>query len=140
MSFAVEGLLLLMCTWCSYTDLKERRIPNVWTYTAFLVLLVYRMFDPVFLWGLIPAVVLLGCWFFIPPSLSIGEGDIKLLAVIGLGIGFNQTMVVFFYMGLGWLISKIAYRIVKRRKLNFLPLAPFILIGLILAIILKYAI
>ncbi|MGG1669977.1 prepilin peptidase [Paenibacillus sp. NRS-1783] len=135
---ALEGLLFFLCSWCSYTDLKERRISNVCTYAALLILCVIRLFDPVFYLGLVPAILLFLAWLFKPDA--IGEGDIKLFAVIGLAIGFNYTIMVLFWTCLGALIFMTLYRVVKSRKLASIPLAPFILIGLFIAIILKYSI
>ncbi|QDA30202.1 prepilin peptidase [Paenibacillus polymyxa] len=157
MSSAVEGLLLLMCSWFSYTDIKERNISNHWTYAGLSILVIYRLFDPAFFLGLIPAAVLLLCWFFIPRSISkgelsgdqhcslreynppFGEGDIKLFGVIGLALGLERTFAVFFWTCLFAVIFVKSYWIVKRRKLISLPLAPFILLALIFTMILKYA-
>lgn len=137
MSFVVKGLLVLMCSWLSYTDLKERRISNIWTYAALLILCVIRLFDPVFYLGLVPAILLFFGWLFKPDA--IGEGDIKLFAVIGLAIGLDYTITVLFWTCLGALIFMSFYRVIKSRKLASIPLAPFILLGLIATIILQYA-
>ncbi|WP_238656038.1 A24 family peptidase [Paenibacillus piscarius] len=121
--------LIMLCCWFSYTDITERRISNKLTYPAILSLLVLRIgFSPEYLWGLVPGAVLF-LVFMINPRAH-GAGDIKLIALIGMSVGFERTisallmMCIFVYLYLG-------YTKLRSGKLpNSIPLSPFLSLGL----------
>lgn len=137
MSFGFyEGILIAVLIISTITDLKKRIIPNVLTYPTALLFSILRFVDSEvsFLLGLIPAVILFSVYIFIPSS--IGAGDIKLYAVVGLAIGLNATIGVMFWMCVFFLIVVVGRRLMHL-KAHSLPLAPFIFIGYIIVSILE---
>jgi len=136
MNLLITILLLLLSFWFTYTDLKSRVIPNKITHWAILVLLIVRVANPEFYLGLIPAVLLFIIWYVSPASL--GAGDIKLFAIVGLGLGLSETITVLFWTLL--LSSCVFYliRIIKRKRVSALPLAPMITAGIVLSLILEW--
>ncbi|WP_422395306.1 prepilin peptidase [Paenibacillus amylolyticus] len=124
MNLTLLILLIVSCFWFTYTDLRYREIPNKITHWAILVLLFVRIPSPEFYAGLIPAAVLLMIWFFSPSSL--GAGDVKLFAMIGLCMGIEETFTVLFWTLAFFCISVLSIRIMRRRRVDSLPLAPMI--------------
>lgn len=133
MQIAINGLTLILCLWFCYTDLKERRISNALTYPAVIILLLLRLLEPDFYFGLIPAGVLFFCWLINPRWA--GEGDIKLVAVIGLAFGLYPTLTVLFWMGAAATVFIILYQLFARKKIISVPLAPFITIGAVITLL-----
>lgn len=134
MNQALYILLLLGCMWFSYTDLRNRVIPNKITHWAILILLLLRIPSPEFYLGLIPAVAMLFIWCVSPASL--GAGDIKLFAIVGLCIGLPPTFTVFFWTLVFFCITVLFIQVVKRIKVDSLPLAPMITGGIVFTSIL----
>lgn len=63
---------------------------------------------------------------------SLGDGDIKLMAVIGLALGLlNSFIGLFFAAVIGLIFSLI---IIKKNKEGIIPFGPFILIGALLVV------
>lgn len=101
-----------------------------------LFLLVFRVvYSPEYLWGVIPGLVLFLFLIFIISPRSLGAGDVKLVALLGLGIGlepmvvelFLMCIIVFLYLGGRRLLSLEAQRSV--------PLAPFLTMGLLVVVV-----
>lgn len=137
MSFGVYGSILVgLLIISTITDLKKRIIPNVLTYPTVLLFSILRMIEgeTSFFLGVIPAGIFF-VLYLINPSF-IGAGDIKLLAVVGLAIGFNATFGVMFWMCLIFLLVVLGRKLMHR-KAHSLPLAPFIFIGYIIVFILE---
>ena len=66
---------------------------------------------------------------------SLGDGDIKLMAVLALGLGFiNSFVALFFASVLGLVFSLIA---MKKYKDGLIPFGPFLIIGSLLVIYLS---
>ena len=69
---------------------------------------------------------------------DIGGGDVKLVAVSGLYLGFPGIMYATLYgFGLAALISLVLIKLNKLNKKDYIPLGPFISLGIIIQIILK---
>lgn len=65
-------------------------------------------------------------------SESLGDGDIKLMAVIGLSLGLINSFIGLFFASLIALIYGII--VIKFKKSNIIPFGPFILIGSLLVL------
>lgn len=123
------GLLLLYFT---FTDIRSRVIPNMVTYPVIVISLIYRLFvEPNYLWGLIPA-CFFAIIFFCNPK-SIGGGDIKMFACIGIIAGLPNTLNILLWTCLAALVYITSLKISKRSKQQVFPLAPFTAIGYIAA-------
>ncbi|WP_430187381.1 prepilin peptidase [Paenibacillus lautus] len=133
-------VLVALCIWFSYTDIKARIIPNRITHPLIIALLLIRLFEPAYFLGLIPALILLIC-FFIRPN-SIGAGDIKFLAIIGLCIGIQGTALVILLTCASTLIFLMVWKQVGRifgfEKIKTVPLAPFLSFGVLVSLIYKF--
>lgn len=134
----ITGLLVILCLYSSYTDIRYRIIPNRLTHPLLFILLSWRLYqmESSFLWGLLPA-LLLFLLFWISPA-SVGPGDIKLFAIIGLSIGIDLTITTVLMMGLacmGYLSYLLMIRIWKKKVGGAIPLAPFMTVGLIAALV-----
>lgn len=117
-------LLPVVLVYVSYTDIKERRIPNTITHPCIVVLFVARLIwdGPIAFLGLLPALLFLILFFV--NSNWIGAGDVKLLAVIGLCMPFDMISILF------WMcISSLVFVRWIRQTSHTLPLAPFMAIS-----------
>lgn len=129
---ALVVLLIPLCFWFSFTDIKHRKIPNSLTHPIFIVVLIIRLFEPLYFWGTLPA-ALLFIMFFINPE-YIGAGDIKMLAIIGLILGLNSTLIVAILMCCALFAYMAWYRIFKKQNVVRIPMAPFITVGLLITV------
>ncbi|ULO07125.1 prepilin peptidase [Paenibacillus sp. 19GGS1-52] len=122
--------LLILCCWFSYTDITERRISNKLTYLAILVLLVFRILcSPEYIWGLIPGSVFFLIFMISPRSL--GAGDVKLVMLLGLGVGLERTIVVLFLMCIFVFLYLGGRKLLSMEVQHSVPLAPFLTLGLL---------
>ncbi|WP_280767995.1 A24 family peptidase [Paenibacillus sp. PastH-2] len=122
--------LLILCCWFSYTDITERRISNTLTYPAILVMLVFRIVcSPEYLWGLIPGAVLFLIFMIIPRSL--GAGDVKLVALLGLCIGLERAVAALLLMCIFVLLYQGGRKMLSVEAQLSVPLAPFLTLGLL---------
>lgn len=127
------GFVLLYFT---FTDIRRRVIPNRVTYPILIVFFLFRLIDaPSYLWGLVPAFFFM-LFFLINPR-SIGGGDIKMFACIGLIAGFSYTLNILFWTCLTALVHVLFSRWGRKKLNQVLPLAPFTSIGYIVATILN---
>ena len=125
---AVLFFCLMGCAVC--TDIKKREIPTaIWSSVALISLI---DFNAVHLFGILATLPLLFA-AMISPS-GIGGGDIKLVAAVGLVIGFWKALIgmaiglslVIIYHGAVKLIYRIPSNEYGRRAY---PLAPFLALG-----------
>ncbi|WP_189031110.1 prepilin peptidase [Paenibacillus albidus] len=127
------GLLVLSC-YCSYTDLLERKIPNKWTHpTIYILLLLRLLFSPEYLMGIIPAFVIFLIFIFSPGS--IGAGDIKLVAILGLCMGLEQSLVALLFMCIFVFLYLGVRRLMSYTPTFSIPLAPFLCLGLFVVVV-----
>ncbi|WP_342477455.1 A24 family peptidase [Paenibacillus sp. FSL H7-0350] len=126
--------LMMLCCWFSYTDITERRIANKLTYPAILSLLVLRIgFSPEYFWGLVPGAVLFLVFMISPRSL--GAGDVKLVALLGLCIGLERAVVTLLLMCIFVFLYQGGRKLLSVEALLSVPLAPFLTVGLLWAIV-----
>ncbi|WP_445321975.1 prepilin peptidase [Paenibacillus sp. FSL L8-0494] len=128
--------LILICMIFSYTDIRTRRIPNKIIHPLLILIFVIRMFDVQFYFGLIPALIFTILFFV--NSNAIGAGDIKLIALIGLVLGLENTLFVIMGMSISAMLYLI-FRLLKDRvNVKSIPLAPFLTFGVFCSVILLY--
>lgn len=126
--------LIMLCCWFSYTDITERRISNKLTYPAIFSLLVLRIgFNPEYLLGLAPG-ALLFLVFMISPR-SLGAGDVKLVALLGLGIGLERAVLALLMMCIFVFLYQGGRKLLSVETQISVPLAPFLTAGLLWTIV-----
>lgn len=130
--FEVVVIVFLLIS--SYFDIKKRKIPNL----IILCLLVIAVFSIIiqnknlisYLFGmLIPSLILIVLNFL--HKNFIGNGDIKLLIVTGLLIGYHANLLVFSMSCILSITFAIVYKTLTKETLSSLPFAPFITLSII---------
>ena len=132
-SSIVQAVLFFCLMGCAvYIDIKKREIPRtIWSSVALISLI---NFNAVHLFGILAALPLLFAAMMSPSG--IGGGDIKLVAAVGLAIGFWKALIgmaiglslVIIFHGAVKLICRILSKEYGRRAY---PLAPFLALGYI---------
>jgi leader peptidase (prepilin peptidase)/N-methyltransferase len=130
-SSIVQMVLFFCLMVCAvYTDIKKREIPMaIWSSMALISLIDFKVVN---LLGILAALPLLIAATMSPTG--IGGGDIKLVAGVGLVIGFWKALIgmttglclVIIYHGALKLIYRIFSKVYGRRAY---PLAPFLAMG-----------
>ena len=118
LQYFLYGWLIILLILSSATDLRYRKIPNLFTFPSlFIALLVYSFVGGVegFLFslhGLAAGFII----FFLPFAIGgMGAGDVKLMCAVGAVIGFSHTVVsILFITIVGGLMSVV--QIVRRRS------------------------
>lgn len=139
---------LMMMIPIAYIDFKEKIIPNKIliigiTFTVSL-LLIQGMLRPNDLLSLSTSAIggaLVASGIFFISSIfvknGVGAGDIKMHFVLGLLVGFVGIFNILLYSMIISAVTGIALMVLKKKNSkDFLPLAPFTLLGVILAIVL----
>lgn len=125
---AILFFCLMGCAVC--TDIMKREIPTaIWSLMALISLIDFKVAH---LFGILAALPLLFAAMMSPSA--IGGGDIKLVATVGLVIGFWKALIgmaiglilVIFFHGAVKLIYRILSKEYGRRAY---PLAPFLILG-----------
>lgn len=123
------AVLLVAC----WTDLRDRRIPNLLTIPALVVALALAAW-----YGSLPSALLgasLGAGAFVVPMFiygvsSAGGGDVKLAAFVGAALGFPDLLSALFLAGLSGsavVLFGLAARRISRK--SPVPFGPFIAFG-----------
>lgn len=132
----------------SYIDFKSRKIPNKLLLSGLIARVVFYIIE--FFMGKeeITGILfsdlkgmLLGGGIFLIGALaaknSIGMGDVKMFAVIGLFCGYTRTMAVIMFSLFLCFVTAIILLLLKRKSLkDSVPLAPFVFVGTFLAMVL----
>lgn len=134
MGIVIIVFLFTVLAFSSYTDLKERKIPNTFIYISIGIIILIRLFHHPqgvsYIWGTIPAIITVMIYIFSNHS-PIGGGDIKLLLFMGIALGgFNIALTIIYSFVVILLYSVIV--VFLNKKTATLPLAPFLLLGTIL--------
>jgi leader peptidase (prepilin peptidase) / N-methyltransferase len=135
-TLAVVVLFLFLLT-VMITDIKAKLMPNKITYPGIVVLLFLRLFiHPLPFWhyalGFVVGGGVLTLLALVPNGM--GGGDIKLFAMIGLGLGFEQVLFAFFFSCVWGTIAGLPLKwagVIKPRQP--IPFGPFILLGTLTA-------
>lgn len=137
----IDFPLFVILIWATYTDIKSRVIPDKLIFIGLCYYLVLRIGyadQPYFhyLLGMIAGASILYVCALIRPG-SFGGGDIKLLAVVGAALGWQESLIFLcLLLGLAWVFA-IVRLIISRNNKRQIPLAPFFLIALLLFISLQ---
>lgn len=161
-------VLFAFCLIASYKDIKTNKIPNWIPVTLFLVwifeiilkwilaankIIDIQVIDVLVQCGkqvLTSAVIcciLAACIVLInkrrksmgqPQHSVFGMGDIKLLMVICLFLGFSNSLICILVACISFLLYAIVRQIQTNKKIQSAPFAPFISVGLIVVIVLQF--
>ncbi|MCP1133336.1 prepilin peptidase [Paenibacillus polysaccharolyticus] len=128
--------LFVILIWATYTDIKSRVIPDKLVFIGlcyFLVLRIGYADQPYFhyLLGVIAgAGILYVCALILPGCF--GGGDIKLLAVVGAALGWQESLIFLcLLLGVAGLFVIIGL-LISRDSNRQIPLAPFFLTAFLL--------
>jgi leader peptidase (prepilin peptidase)/N-methyltransferase len=118
----------------SVTDLEHRLIPNLVIYPAMVIALLFALLDsdPGIISALSGGAIAMGfpllLLLLIPGS--IGMGDVKLCALVGLIVGFPLVFVALFIsFVLAGTVSAALLVLGMKKRGEFVPLAPFLATG-----------
>lgn len=140
----IQLILLGLCFFVSWTDIRERRIPNRALLTGFVLVLAIRL-----MWGkdsswlaAIPfaAVVLFffGGIALIWPT-SVGMGDVKLLFCTAYALGVEPFFLVLTTASMtAMLCASILLLGSRARPIRSLPYAPFVSVALLCWFVLSF--
>lgn len=139
---SLRVLLLIAILWaCAWTDLGNCIIPNLFVVTALLGRLALLGAEALLTPEDLPAIALscgvsaaalliVGVLCRLVAAGSLGYGDIKLMAVIGLYLGLNLTWNAIFYAMIAIFLFSFALLISKKAgRKSGIPFAPALLIG-----------
>ena len=129
--------LFLMLTVVSIVDIKQHKIKNVFILLLLLLSVGYIFIDKYFNWinklvtFVITAICLFVVYFFVNKDnrTILGGGDIKLISVMALFLGWQRLMIALFIMGIGIVL----YGLLKREQ--NIPLAPFLSVGTMIVVV-----
>jgi len=130
-------MLAVLCVCVSWTDVRSRRIPNPFLLAGLLLAGVMGLLEwPSSAWlahiGTGAAIVValgLTAWFW--PG-RLGMGDVKLLGLLGFGLGLRPFVWIMTAACLGMLIVALPLLVCKRLgRHSTLPFAPFAAFGLL---------
>ncbi|MFJ2043938.1 prepilin peptidase [Paenibacillus taichungensis] len=127
----IDFPLFVILIWATYTDIKSRVIPDKLVFIGLCYFLVIRIGyadQPYFhyLLGMIAGAGILYVCALIRPG-SFGGGDIKLLAVVGVALGWRQSLLFLcLLLGIAGLYAVSVFLVWKDRK-SLIPLSPFFL-------------
>lgn len=138
-----EVIFICILSLITYADIKERRIPNVLLLLSIMVKLVGALLqDEVQLYGILgifgnALAVSLPLWLLVAlmdrilGKKTMGGGDIKLVFVTGMYLGWEQNLLMLFIAG----IIALSYVLVRKEK--EIPFGPAIAIATVLIMILE---
>lgn len=138
--------MLLVLAAVGWIDWKVRKIPNILVLALICIRLLFFIYESIkepdyisfniiqMLFGAaLCLIILLICRVLVHNS--IGMGDIKLFAVLGLYFGYDVIYVMFFSFLCTAVFSIYLLAFKKMKKKDSVPLGPFIFLGTILSII-----
>lgn len=138
-----EVIFICILSLITYADIKERRIPNVLLLLSIMVKLVGTLLqDEAQLYGILgifgnALAVSLPLWLLVAlmdrilGKKTMGGGDIKLVFVTGMYLGWEQNLLMLFIAG----IIALSYVLVRKEK--EIPFGPAIAIATVLIMILE---
>jgi len=125
----IAGILIF------FLDLYHRIIPDIITYPIIVIAIIFSFFNELGFWNALIGFAF-GAGVFISIALifrvitkrdGLGGGDIKLIALIGLSLGFKLTFLTIF---LSSAIGMILYAFSKVRHTVLIPFGSFIVIAM----------
>jgi leader peptidase (prepilin peptidase)/N-methyltransferase len=135
----LSALVVLFVVAAARIDMATARIPNKLTYPAFIAtLIIIAVISPSALGGaLIGSAVASGPLLIaaIAVPSGLGMGDVKLLAVAGLALGFPSALAALMAgILLAGLFSVVGLTIRRLDRRQSVPLGPFLALGIIYAL------
>ena len=140
--FSALGLgYLVLTAWpLAKTDILERRLPNKYVLPAFPITWFGQILAGVFgagylnmLWALLAAVITFAISLLINRLGLLGMGDVKLMTVMSLALGWYSVLLPIIALGLTFLFAgavALALLMGKRIKLGgSMPLGPYLIAG-----------
>ena len=140
--FSALGLgYLVLTAWpLAKTDILERRLPNKYVLPAFPITWTGQLLAGLFgagftnmLWAFIAGVVTFLIALAINRAGLLGMGDVKLMSVMAIALGWYSPLLPIVALGLSFLIAggvALALLVLKRIKLGgSMPLGPYLLAG-----------
>ena len=145
--FSALGLgYLVLTAWpLAKTDILERRLPNKYVLPAFPVTWIGQILAGItgagfwnMLWAFMAGLITFCLALLINRMGLLGMGDVKLMAVMALALGWYSPLLPLIALGLSFLIAGVvalALLISKKIKLGgSMPLGPYLIAGFIGAI------
>lgn len=142
--YILLGILLLL----AIIDIKKKIIPNIVIIVLFVPIIIINLLQIFVYGGGIELAVAYGLGavlsfviFFICMLITrggIGAGDVKLFTLIGLASGLGVTHIIFYSLCCSFLYS-IVLLIMRRVKMkDFIPMVPFIYLGVLIFFITNF--
>jgi leader peptidase (prepilin peptidase) / N-methyltransferase len=145
--FSALGLgYLVLTAWpLAKTDIRERRLPNKYVLPAFPITWLGQILAGVFgagftnmLWALITGVLTFLGALAINRAGLLGMGDVKLMTVMAIALGWYSPILPLVALGLSFLIAGlVAMGLLVSKKIKLggsMPLGPYLLAGFLGAI------
>ena len=145
--FSALGLgYLVLTAWpLAKTDILERRLPNKYVLPAFPITWLGQLLASFagagfvnMLWALLAGVVTFGLSLLINRLGLLGMGDVKLMTVMALALGWFSPLLPIIALGISFLIAGIvAIWLLLRRKIKLggsMPLGPYLIAGFLGAV------
>jgi len=133
------SLLMIAGILIFFLDLYHRIIPDIITYPMIVIAIIFSFFNELGFWNALIGFAF-GAGIFISIALifrvitkrdGLGGGDIKLIALIGLSLGFKLTFLTIF---LSSVIGVLLYAFSKFRHTILIPFGSFIVIAMFVSI------
>lgn len=144
--FSALGLgYLVLTAWpLAKTDILERRLPNKYVLPAFPLTWLGQILAGLtgagflnMLWAFLAGVVTFGISLIINRMGLLGMGDVKLMTVMALALGWYSPLLAILALGLSFLIAGVvALWLLLRKKIKLggsLPLGPYLIAGFLAA-------
>ena len=145
--FSALGLgYLVLTAWpLAKTDILERRLPNKYVLPAFPITWLGQLLAGVngagyvnMLWALLAGVVTFGLSLMINRLGLLGMGDVKLMTVMALALGWFSPLLPIIALGISFLIAGVvAIWLLLRKKIKLggsMPLGPYLIAGFLGAV------
>ena len=145
--FSALGLgYLVLTAWpLAKTDILERRLPNKYVLPAFPITWLGQILAGVLgagfidmLWAFLAAVITFASSLFINRLGLLGMGDVKLMTVMSLALGWYSPLLPIIALGLSFLIAgAVALALLAGKRIRLggsMPLGPYLIAGFLAAI------
>ena len=145
--FSALGLgYLVLTAWpLAKTDILERRLPNKYVLPAFPITWLGQLLAGFagagfvnMLWALLVGAVTFGLSLVINRLGLLGMGDVKLMTVMALALGWFSQLLPIIALGISFLIAGVvAFWLLMRKKIKLggsMPLGPYLIAGFLGAV------
>lgn len=140
-SIILDILFLVLIIICSITDIQKRIVTN----SCIILLLILGIIKTVInisigypWWFNLVGIVYVIPFFVAWLNNKMGAGDVKLILVISLYLGVFSSLFAFIFMAIFLLVYALVAKILRKDLTKSIPLVPFILVGFIGCIVVRY--